>query len=113
MLPIFDALARRQREEEERNARIDLRNERRLLRQDSNPFLLPANQFVELYRLNKESVRNLINILRPHLTEPVYTTGISIETKVFAALRFYATGAYQRSVGEEYHVGLSQSAIHR
>lgn len=39
--------------------------------------------------------------------------GISIENKIFTALRFYATGSYQRCVGQEYYSGLSQTAVHR
>lgn len=77
--------------------------QRRLLRANSNPFDLPDNRFIELFRLNKEVARNLITGLTPHLNQRQYQSGIRIDTKVLTALRFYATGCYQRAVGEDYH----------
>lgn len=36
-----------------------------------------------------------------------------MENKIFTPLRFYATGSYQRCVGQEYYSGMSQTAVHR
>ncbi|KAJ8940585.1 hypothetical protein NQ314_010663 [Rhamnusium bicolor] len=58
-------------------------------------------------------VRELIHTLTPHLQQPIIRRGISIEHKVLGALRFYAIGSYQRCVGEELNLGLSQTSIHR
>ncbi|KAJ8915693.1 hypothetical protein NQ315_000627 [Exocentrus adspersus] len=108
MLPIFDnLLGLRARQNQ------DLRRERRILRENSDPFDLPENRFIELYRLNKDSVHNLIRMLRPHLHTPAYAWGITCEAKIFTALRFYATGCYQRAIGEQYQLGLSQTSVHR
>lgn len=37
--------------------------------------------------------------------------GIPPEKKVFVALQFYATGSYQRSLGEQYNFGMSQPSV--
>lgn len=55
----------------------------------------------------------MIEILTPHLPERRSLKGITVENKFFTALRFYATGSYQRCVGQEYYSGMSQTAVHR
>lgn len=82
------------------------------LREESDPFRLPDNRFIQLFRLDKHLVRQIIRELTPHLHEPTTRRGISVERKVLTTLRFYATGSYQRCVGEEYSVSLSQPAVH-
>ena len=86
---------------------------RRQLRLDSNPFDLSNERFIELFRLNKQLVRNLIQDLNPHLRERVYNTAVSNTIKVCCALRFYATGSYQRCVGQEFNIALSQTMVSR
>lgn len=58
-------------------------------------------------------VQNLINLLRPLLVDRLTRKGITTETKVFCALRFYATGSYQRCVGQDFKLGISQTTVHR
>lgn len=110
MLPIMDALLRNDAEDE---ARISLIRQRRNLRDQSDPFSLQDDRFIELFRLDKQLARNLINLVSPHLNERQIQSGITNEIKVLATLRFYATGCYQRSVGEDYHIALSQTSVHR
>lgn len=86
---------------------------RRRLRDNSNPFELPEERFIELYRLSKEATRYLIDTLDRHLIEGQYINAIPNYIKVFAALRFYATGSYQRGIGLSSNVGLSQTSVHR
>ncbi|KAJ8964064.1 hypothetical protein NQ314_005147 [Rhamnusium bicolor] len=106
MLPIFHQLLRRQR-----NNR--LRRQREEMRSECDPFDLPDNRFKELFRLNKELVRGLIQLLHPCLEQPSLRRGITVDAKIFCALRFYATGSYQRSCGEEWNLGFSQTSVHR
>lgn len=98
---------------ENRNANIRLRTNREKLRLVSNPFDLPDRMFIELFRLTKNAVRQLINQLGPHIKRPILERGVSVETKILCTLRFYGTGSYQRCVGEEYTFGLSQTSVHR
>jgi len=95
-----------------RRQNLQLLRLRRKIRESYNPFKLPDARFIELYRLNKNMVRQLIALLTPHLNAPTTVRGISIERKILVALRFYATGAYQRNLGEEYNFGISQTIIH-
>ena len=104
MLPIVDALLRR-----EQNQNLIIR--RRELRDGNNPFELPEERFIELYRLNKNAVQYVLGKIDNHMDSCVYITSISNVTKLFAALRFYATGSYQRDLGMGYN--LSQTSIHR
>ncbi|KAJ8930648.1 hypothetical protein NQ314_016563 [Rhamnusium bicolor] len=87
------------------------KNEMRLLRNHSNPFELPDHRFIDLFRLNKDLMRNLINALRPHLQERSRITGVLPEQRIFAALLFYATGSYQRLLGQGYLVSMSQQLV--
>lgn len=52
-------------------------------------------------------------MLQPHLHQPTRNHGISIQIMVLTALRFYATGSYQRSIGQDFNFGLSQTSVHR
>lgn len=110
MLPIMHDMLQ---DEERREANHQLYLERRVLRENSNPFSLPDIRFTELFRLNEPAVEALINMLNEHLIEPKNNAGISTGQKIFTALRFYATGSYQRCVGEEYQIALCQSMVHK
>lgn len=90
-----------------------LRVERRALRDHSNPFELPETEFRKHYRLSRDLTRNLIEELTPHLNLGRRSTKISVPARIFAALRFFAQGSYQRSVGNEAHVALAQQTMSR
>lgn len=45
-------------------------------------FLLPDYIFIKNYRLTKDLVRYVINILTPHMTEATRTSALNIQTKV-------------------------------
>lgn len=57
--------------------------------------------------------RQLITLLNSVLEERRSLKGIPNHIKVFSALRFYATRSYQRCIGQEFFVGLSQTSVHR
>nr|CAI5865444.1 unnamed protein product [Callosobruchus analis] len=85
-----------------------------MIRQESRPFDLPQERFIELFRLNKELCLTLIQMVEPYLQDPVLTLRkVSKDIIVLAALRFYATGAYQRTIGQDLNLGLSQTSVHR
>ncbi|KAJ8932905.1 hypothetical protein NQ314_014349 [Rhamnusium bicolor] len=109
MLPIIRIIRRNHRRRERNRPLIAAR---RNIRDENYPFSLPDIRFIELFRVDKELARHLIDLLRPHIAIPVSRRGIRVERKVFVALRFYATGSYQRCVGEEYNCSLSQSSVH-
>ena len=69
-------------------------------------------QFRLRYRFRKDTVRVLTDIIREDI-EPKATTNnaFSAEQKVCIALRYYATGTFQRVVGDT--EGASQSTCHR
>ncbi|KAK4882217.1 hypothetical protein RN001_005536 [Aquatica leii] len=97
-------------EDENRNF---MRIQRRRLRDELNPFDLTNNAFRQMFRLDKNSVYQLINSLLPHATERHILSGIPFTTKVFATLNFISTGSYQNSVGCNSWISLSQTSISR
>lgn len=106
MLPIVAVRARRLYR---RQQNLRLIQERARVRRQSNPFDLPDRRFIELFRFNKDLAHQLIDLLRPHIQQPILQRGINIESAVLASLRFYATGCYQRSLGQDFNFGFSQS----
>ncbi|KAH9636340.1 hypothetical protein HF086_012605, partial [Spodoptera exigua] len=71
------------------------------LRDLSDPFAIGDVEFIKRYRLNKQLVHNLCDELRPHAaTGSTRSLDLPIERKVLIALSFYATGSYQRPVGD-------------
>lgn len=82
-------------------------------RANFNSFDLSDSRFTELYRLNKALARNLIERLRPHINSSELRRGIKLEEKVLCTLRFCAVGSYQRCVGEDYNLSMSQTSVHR
>lgn len=87
--------------------------QRRQLRDATDPFSIPDGRFVELFRLNKEMVEYLFHQLEPHLQPATRASAIHPIFKLFAALRFFATGEYQRSIGTSRIRAMSQQATSR
>lgn len=110
MLPIFNHAIQQARRRGENRRLIWHRKQ---LRDHSYPFDIPENRFIELYRLNKEAAQYVLNAIHPHLSEGIYNNSIPNIIKFFAALRFYATGSYQRDIGLSDKISLSQTSIHR
>ncbi|XP_017468440.1 PREDICTED: putative nuclease HARBI1 [Rhagoletis zephyria] len=97
------------RSQEQFNA---LRVDRRMLRIADNPFELPPTEFRKLYRLGPNLAAGLVQRLEVYL-KGSRVTAISAEKQVLSTLRFYATGCYQRPVGEQWGISMSQSSISR
>ncbi|CAH2088782.1 unnamed protein product [Euphydryas editha] len=97
---------------EERLRRLERRVERRRLRDAQNPFELPREEFFSLFRLPQEATMNLVNLLRAEL-QCERIIGLSPEIKVLVAIRFYAQGCYQRSVGNQQQFNISQPSTSR
>lgn len=55
--------------------------------------------------------QTLVNELTPHIQEGQRSTKLSAGTRILAALRFFATGSYQRGIGEEGNIGICQQSI--
>lgn len=106
MLPVVDHFLR-----ERQN--IEFRRKRRLCRDNFDLNNISDNRFRELFRLSKALFYELCNRLRPHLHHPTHRDKVCVEQKILVALRFYATGGYQRSVGEDFNMAVSQTSAHR
>lgn len=92
--------------------RVSIRNRIENRRRFSS-FDLSDERFIELYRVNKVLARHIIERLRPYIHNSQLNRGVKVEEKVLIALRFFATGSYQRCVGEHYNLNVSQTSVHR
>ncbi|XP_048512552.1 putative nuclease HARBI1 isoform X1 [Athalia rosae] len=96
------------------NAEILEERPRRIYNRQRDPFELNDDQFIRLFRLNKDLATNIINLFdelhdNPHRRSSALTS----ETKVLTALRFYASGSYQMDVGYNYQLACSQPSVSR
>ncbi|KAK0171480.1 hypothetical protein PV327_011236 [Microctonus hyperodae] len=96
----------------DRVQRLERREQRQGLRLTEDPFDLTDNEFRKLYRLTPDLMYNLIHALEPRL-QRTRVTGLSAEKQILSAVRFYATGCFQRPVGEQWGISMSQTSISR
>lgn len=75
---------------EERLRRLERRVERRRLRDAQNPFELPRDEFISLFRLPQDAVMNLVNLLRAEL-QSERIIGLSPEIKVILEVLYLIT----------------------
>ncbi|KAJ3655884.1 hypothetical protein Zmor_014993 [Zophobas morio] len=72
---------------------------------------IQAKEFYGIIPIEQETMRELINMLEPHLAGGTRGHKISKEQRILAAVRFFASGSYQRWVGQDCFINLSQSQI--
>ncbi|XP_018364360.1 PREDICTED: uncharacterized protein LOC108762058 [Trachymyrmex cornetzi] len=90
-----------------------MRIQRRILRDMSDPFSVPENEFRKLYRLTKNTTRILIEELVPHMPLITRVTAISHVFQILASLNFFAAGSYQRRIGQDFLTCMSQTSLSR
>ncbi|XP_017467033.1 PREDICTED: uncharacterized protein LOC108359615 [Rhagoletis zephyria] len=103
-------LSQRIRDEQRDNLRVL----RRRLRDDQNPFEITIDEhFIDLYRLPKALGLELINELMPFMPNSQRRHAVPSHVIILSALRFFATGSFQRSVGQDSLSALSQTSVSR
>ncbi|XP_055707853.1 putative nuclease HARBI1 [Phlebotomus papatasi] len=104
-------MIRRAREQRrQRQARALLRE----LRNSYNPLEdLSDRDFKLLFRLTKPLCRTFLDHILPFMEERQRETGLTKEQRVFCAIRFFAVGSYQRPIGQETRICLSQASVSR
>lgn len=90
-----------------------LRVHRRQLRDRSDPFYIPEARFIELFRLSKDSTIELLEEISPYMKDGIRMTFIPKNIRLAAALHFYATGSFQRDIGQDFVCPMSKSMISR
>ncbi|KAI4468053.1 hypothetical protein MML48_2g00001552 [Holotrichia oblita] len=111
MLPLQQYIAEELAEEERRENILQFNIERHLMRSDNDPFTLSNTHFKNLYRLSKDMVNHLILRLAPYMVHSLHGRAVEPSLRIFATLFFYATGSYQRVVGQNYHLSVAQNTV--
>ncbi|XP_036319861.1 putative nuclease HARBI1 isoform X1 [Rhagoletis pomonella] len=89
----------------------ELTLKRKIIRQNSDIFSLPDNRFQDYFRLNKTAFNYVLQKIKPQMKNGIRTTAVSKTLKLAATLRFLGQGSYQTSVGNDFHLGLSQPTV--
>lgn len=97
-------------ENENRNA---VRILRLHLRETQDPFGIPDIVFKNFYRLPKALVQELIADIEPAMEVAQRVTAIPNHLKVLAFLSVVANGGYQKNVGHDFLLALSQTTVSR
>ncbi|XP_015119516.1 putative nuclease HARBI1 [Diachasma alloeum] len=86
----------------------------RLFHDAVDPFEeLSNDNFIKVYRLTKERVSQIIDIVAHYEPAPSRRSALDVRTKVLTALRFFATGSYQLDVGLGRYSAVSQPSVSR
>ena len=81
------------------------------MRERLNPFTLDDMEFRRRFRLTKHKVAMVLRMLLPHMRNLPRRGTLSPRTRIFAALQFFATGSYQRLVGQSADISVSQQSV--
>ncbi|KAG5866887.1 hypothetical protein JTB14_037488 [Gonioctena quinquepunctata] len=100
-------------DDERRRTLRNFRLERRIMRLEYDPFALVDEQFIDLYRLNKDMVNFLLQEISPHMNNSTHYSAVHPHIRIFATLVFYGTGTYQRVIGQSYNLSVSQQTVTR
>ncbi|XP_036339890.1 uncharacterized protein LOC118749211 [Rhagoletis pomonella] len=95
-----------------RNLRNSLRTKRKSLRESTDPFNISEERFIDIFRLPKVICRSVYAEICPYMRQNA-SRGLSGMLRFLVALRFFAQGSYQRSVGQEFLLNVSQSSVNR
>lgn len=87
--------------------------QRRILRDNSNPFHMREIDFQKVFRLSRDGVHHLVEVLGPHLVSGERSNALSVELKIFSALAFFASGCYQKSIAQHFNLAVEQSRLSR
>lgn len=84
------------------------------LRDASDPLSIPETSFRGLYRISRQCVHDMIVELGPFIPDCVCNTiSIPEKLKLIVALHFFSQGCYQKSVGQDFLIALSQASVSR
>jgi len=85
----------------------------RVFRDRTQPLdILDDDELVMRYRLNRQCIVDLCDLLANDLQRSTRRSGaLSVSTQVLVALRYFATGSFQRVDGDLH--GISQSSVSR
>ncbi|XP_049315330.1 putative nuclease HARBI1 [Bactrocera dorsalis] len=80
------------------------------LRDKSDPFTMQDTAFINTFRFPKSLCKLLISELEPH---DVQKSNIPFDLRFLTSLYFYGHGSYQKCVGNNYMLSMSQSSVSR
>lgn len=91
--------------------RHELRIKRRHIRDFEDPFSMPEKNFRGIYRLSRETARDLVDEISAYLVPQKEEIAIPTVHKVLASLHFLAQGSYQNCVSQQMFVPMAQQTL--
>lgn len=67
--------------------------------------------FIKYFRLNKSAFHDVLQSIEVKLRLNIRQRAVPNIIKLATALRFFAHGNYQTSVGNDFNIGLAQSTV--
>ncbi|XP_055714740.1 putative nuclease HARBI1 [Phlebotomus papatasi] len=98
---------------EEDNATREHNTNRDTIRRRQLALDPPNRRFMELFRITKEVFGEIMMLVETDIRAPSRVSAYPKETQVLVILRWLAIGDYQRPIGEEMLLGVSQSGVCR
>lgn len=96
---------------EKQNSRELQKHINKTLRDDSDPFQMPEENFRQSFRLSRDAAFDLFLEIEAHMEVSRRNTKIPPVIKFISALHFFAHGSYQKSVGKDSCCPLSQPSV--
>ncbi|KAG5865249.1 hypothetical protein JTB14_038012 [Gonioctena quinquepunctata] len=99
MLPLYRLIFEEINEDGRLHQILQNNIERRIMRDESDPFSFSDNQFKSLYRLTKDMVNHLIQQLLPHMNNSPHPNAVDPTLRIFAASFFLQMVLINESLG--------------
>ncbi|KAF5306209.1 hypothetical protein FQR65_LT07486 [Abscondita terminalis] len=99
-------------QDEERHEQLMQYNlQRRIMRNNVDPFLLDDVHFINQFRLTKNMAHYLIEGLTPHMYVSQHPSAVEPQLRVFTTLYFFANGSYPRVIGSNFNLSMAQNTV--
>ncbi|XP_053949332.1 putative nuclease HARBI1 [Anastrepha ludens] len=97
-------------EAEGERSRSNMKTERKILRDASNPLDVEDTMFTKNYRLNEAAFLYVLSVLDGN-ARSMRSCSVSSLQRLSSVLRFLAEGGYQHEVGKDFDIPMAQSTF--
>lgn len=97
------------------NINVGIANEPRILPPQRDPFAESDGKFIQIFKLNKGLAENVIDVVQRYTQTAQRMTRSRLGARkiTLTALKFFATGSYQRDIGCNHFTSVGQASTSR